>query len=145
MGGQMFDSVSPERRILYYMKRRCLCPTNKDYPRYGGRGITICDSWLDPKNGYENFFRDMGAKPTPQHMIDRIDNDLGYSPENCRWVVMKDQVRNREVTLRDDDGTPLAEIAERAGLKYATVYSRFRAGKRGVDLIIASSALKGRS
>lgn len=119
---------TPEKRVYYYMRARCLCSTNKDYGRYGGRGIAICDRWLRRVEGFQNFLADMGARPSDLHMLDRIDNDGGYSPENCRWVLMKDQVRNREVTLKVN-GVPLAEIAERAGMKYSTAYSRHRAGK----------------
>lgn len=131
----MSDNPSPERCVYNDMRRRCYCVTNKDYNRYGGRGIKICDRWMLRLKGFRNFLADMGPRPTPKHMIDRIDNDLGYSPDNCRWALMKEQVRNREKTLRDVDGTPIADIAERNGLKYMQVYSRYRAGKRGSALL----------
>lgn len=71
------------------MKDRCLRSGNKRYARYGGRGITICPEWLD----FSTFLHDMGKRPVG-HSIGRIDNDKGYSKENCRWEPPKQQARN---------------------------------------------------
>ena len=73
------------------IKKRCLNVNHKYYKYYGGRGITICESW---KNSFENFLNDMGIKPSKEYSIDRIDNNKGYDKENCRWTTNKIQSRN---------------------------------------------------
>jgi hypothetical protein len=105
-----------------------LNPTNPAYHNYGGRGITICQRWLD---NFANFKADMGPKPTGL-TIDRIDNDLGYSPENCRWADKKTQSNNRR-PLNPDNFTQftfngetkiLTEWAAISGIRLETLWVR---------------------
>ncbi len=77
------------------MKGRCLNPKNPKYPRYGGRGIQVCPSWV---TSFETFYADMGPKPSPQHSLDRIDNDGHYCASNCRWAEPATQSNNRSTT-----------------------------------------------
>ncbi len=76
-----------------HMKNRCYNPNYKGFNNYGGRGIKVCDRWLGV-GGYINFLKDMGERPNGL-TLDRIDNDKGYSPDNCKWATMKEQQNNR--------------------------------------------------
>ena len=75
---------------------RCFNPRTKQYADYGGRGISVCPEWNLPyPEGFENFLASMGAKPSPELTLDRMDNDGNYEPTNCRWATRTQQVANR--------------------------------------------------
>ena len=85
------NHLHPEYYVHSVMKQRCQNKNSRDYPQYGGRGISVCESWFS----FENFINDMGFRPSSKHSIDRIDPDGNYEPSNCRWTDHTTQMQNR--------------------------------------------------
>lgn len=112
------------------MKNRCYSVTYRYYKRYGGRGIKVCDRWLG-KDGFSNFLKDMGEKPSSKHSLDRIDNDGNYEPSNCRWSTQKAQVNNssipRMITIDGVEKT-LGEWCKIYGTRPGMYFNRKREG-----------------
>lgn len=109
------------------MKQRCLDPNSEKYPRYGGRGITICPTW---RAGFEAFLEDMGLRPLGT-TIGRIDNDGPYSKANCEWQSMTVQANNRSNNAPVEflgQSKTIAQWAESIGLSYSALSTRIRRG-----------------
>lgn len=109
------------------MKNRCSNPKVKSYPSYGGRGIKVCDRWQK----FENFFADMGDRPSPSHSLERRDNNGDYSPENCQWAIHSVQAknkRNNRFITANGESLHLAEWARRLGCNPAAILARLAAG-----------------
>lgn len=124
----------PEWGVWKGMRRRCLRPQHSDYWHYGGRGITICERW----NTFWKFLADMGPRPSPKHEIERIDNNKGYEPSNCRWATRREQTRNKRNThwlTWQDKTKSLAEWAELTGLPYSTLRRRKYCGWTDEDTL----------
>lgn len=117
------------------MKQRCNNPNNPDYSDYGSRGIKVCDEWL---NDFKSFYDwSMSHGYSDELTIDRIDVNGNYEPSNCRWVTMKVQTNNKRcnifITLANKEIT-LKEFAKETGVKYTTLYMRYRKG--GVESVL---------
>jgi hypothetical protein len=141
-------SYSPEYRAWQTMVHRCTSPRSPAWADYGGRGITVCDSWLDDPT---QFYRDMGPKPSPAHELDRRDNNAGYSPENCRWVLRPENDRNRRsnrhITHAGETLT-IAEWSERTGIQHTTITARLGMGwspERALTAPVRPKAPKGQA
>ena len=109
------------------MRDRCSNKNRSDYHRYGGRGISVCERWA---HSFENFYADMG-EPPPKLTLERIDNNQGYSPENCRWDTRRSQVHNSTQIKRivvDGVEQPLADWLRHYGISKGTYYKRKRSG-----------------
>ena len=115
-----------EYRIWTGMIVRCYNQHAKAFPRYGARGIVVCDQW---RHSFEAFLADMGARPSPEFSIDRIDNEGNYEPGNCRWASISQQTRNRRsskfLTFRGET-LCISDWAKRLGLNRSTLDGRLQ-------------------
>lgn len=120
------EHVTKEYNAWRGIKKRCCDENNPGYKNYGGRGIGVCRRWLA---SYKNFLADMGRAPTPKHSIDRINNNLGYKPSNCKWATAKDQTNNKRtniyVTIRGVQRT-LKQACEQLDVRYSRVWYRIK-------------------
>lgn len=90
-----YSRVLREYKIWTGIISRCK-PYHKDHTRYFDRGITVCKKW----HKFENFYKDMGPRPSPKHSIDRINNNKGYKPSNCRWATPYEQHNNKRQNVK---------------------------------------------
>jgi len=105
--GRVTHGLSNTREYSTYcgIKDRCLNPKSSEYPKYGERGITVCDRWLDPEKGFLNFKEDMGNIPEGDFTIERLNVNKGYGPDNCTWLHRRYQPNNRRNVYKwDVDG-----------------------------------------
>ena len=120
--------------IWVEMRQRCENRKCWAYKWYGARGIKVCSQW----GKYQNFIEDMGTRTSAKHQLDRIDNERGYSPDNCRWSTSKENCNNRSNAIRLD-GVPIQDIADKLGISYSTIYSRYQ---RGWDIVQIGERIK---
>lgn len=125
------DGLSQQYRGTYIVWRnmltRCSDPKHKQFKDYGGRGITVCESWSE---SFSAFLRDMGERPQGRS-LDRIDNDKGYDKANCRWATRAEQASNtsRNVKLTFSGRTmSIKEWATDLGIPYGALQQRIKAG-----------------
>lgn len=110
------------------MRQRCLNENHPAFKHYGGRGIIICQSWLE---SFINFYENMGDKPSRLHSIDRRENNGNYEPKNCYWATNKEQQnnkRNNRIIEFDGKKQNLIEWSELTGINHGTIYSRLKLG-----------------
>lgn len=120
-GTKLYDTYS---RI----KARTTNPNNQDFHHYGGRGILMCQEWID---SFEAFAAHLGEPPSPKHSVDRIDNERGYEPGNVRWATQAEQVRNTRRVVRvkvGDEVLCLKDACEKLGLSYKAMIQRTHRG-----------------
>ncbi len=123
---------TPEYRSWRSMLNRCLNPKVSSYPRYGGRGIQVCERWRK----FEAFHADMGKRPEGT-TVNRIDNDGNYEPGNCDWATTAEQVRNKS-KVSVYKGQTYAEWRRKLGMPATTFYRRVRS--RGIEALVGHIA-----
>lgn len=123
-------------RIWAGMHDRCYNHNSPKYHRYGGRGISVCDEWLNNIEAFYDWAMENGYRD--DLTIDRIDNDGNYCPENCRWATNEEQCNNRGhniIAEVDGEIKTLAQLSKESGIKYRTIHARYNRGWRGKSLI----------
>lgn len=114
-------------RRWQHMVQRCINPNDRDYARYGAKGIQVCERWRD----FTNFLSDMGIPPSEAHSIDRLDVYGNYEPNNCRWATSKQQANNRRSTVYltiQGETKPLSVWCEQYNIGSKTVLYRLKLG-----------------
>lgn len=102
------------------MRQRCMNPKSDKFHWYGGRGITICERWME----YQNFLSDMGERPTGM-TLDRIDNDGPYSPENCRWATHIEQTRKQKKNVLSEELANQMRADRAAGMTFKQLGEKY--------------------
>lgn len=129
--------------IYFKMKSRCTNSHSKRYKDYGGRGITICDEWMKESKNFFEWAINNGYKK--DLTLERINNEKGYSPDNCKWATYQDQAnntrRNHLVTI-DGESHTIAEWSRITNISYSTIRARIRRGYKGKDLISSNKVKK---
>lgn len=128
-------------RIYHSMKRRCYKETETRYKNYGGRGICICDEWLDTVDGFDRFADWAYTHGYSDELtIERIDVNSNYCPENCKWIPLSEQGKNKSTTIWVDyhgERVSLRDICNQKGLNYNTIHHRITRGgwnaERAID------------
>jgi predicted nucleic acid-binding Zn ribbon protein len=121
-------SNHPLYMVWWGMKHRCYGKVTRISRLYQEKGINVCDRW---RNDFWAFVKDMGPKPTPEHSLDRIDNNGDYTPENCRWATRSEQQRNTRMTrivALDDEAMSVSDLSEKYGIDVKIVKNRLRMG-----------------
>lgn len=115
----------PAYAVWRSMVDRCRLPTHHAWANYGGRGITVCAEWQER---FENFWADMGPTYQPGLTLERVDNEAGYSKQNCAWKTPWTQAGNRRGNVLRESGELVARYADRVGIPRSTAYYRHARG-----------------
>lgn len=135
--GHAVGGVLPSEYVIWAnMRYRCSNPKNKSFPRYGGRGIRVCERW---DQSFAHFLEDMGRRPSPSHSIERINNGGHYEPENCRWATPVQQANNKRgnhvITIGERSQT-IAQWAREIGIKPSIIRGRIYEGWSEEDAVM---------
>lgn len=132
----------PEYQTWKAMKARCMYQRHASYKNYGGRGISVCERW---RNDFAAFYFDIGPRPSPQHSVERRDNDGNYEPSNCYWATTAEQQANKRdnhrITYNGQTNT-LSQWSQITGLDQRRIGHRIKAGWTIERALTTPSSLK---
>lgn len=117
---------TPEFKCWQHIISRCTKPFDRSYKNYGGRGISICERWFF---SFQNFFEDMGNRPSNNHSIERNNVNGNYEPSNCRWATRDEQAKNKRNTRRVEyqgEFYHVNELCKKIGISKVTLYNKLR-------------------
>jgi len=123
-----------EYRHWAYMKSRCNNQNTHSYHRYGGRGIVVCERW---NNSFDDFLTEMGSMPGEEYTVERIDNDRGYEPSNCKWATMAEQAKNKSTVIKVEYNGEIKNIhdwSKELKIPLKTLCERYHKGLRDEQL-----------
>ena len=135
----------PEYRIWTDIKTRCYNKNHSSYSNYGGRGIKMCDRWLE---SFDNFFEDMGKRPSKKYTLDRINNDGNYEKYNCRWATQSQQCRNQRrnhLITHNNKTQTLIDWVEELNLDYNLLERRLNHNKWSFEKAISTPCRVGKN
>jgi hypothetical protein len=133
---------------MYYiwggMKQRCYNTKSKDYPKYGGRGITVCQEWSESFIAFRDWINtNLGPRPSLSYSLDRVDNNGNYEPGNVRWATTSDQIRNsRSAKLTEDQAQKIRDLYTIGDVSQATLAKQFGVSRRSISFIIIGKTWK---
>lgn len=134
--GHSGAGLSPEYRVWTGMIQRCTNPRRKAFPSYGGRGILVCQRWL---NSFESFLADMGPRPS-KTSLDRINNDGNYEPGNCRWATNAEQSRNKRSNKLESHEPDQIRWLSSLGFSYREISQFFEVSRSLIAAVVRREA-----
>jgi hypothetical protein len=126
---------SPENLAWRHMKDRCYNPKSQRYSRYGARGITVCERW---RQSFEAFYQDVGPRPSPEHSIERLNNDGNYEPSNVVWAIRDQQNNNKSTSVfieHSGERLTIAQWSKKLGISQKTLGERMKAGWTAEEIV----------
>ena len=140
-GASQTGHTSPEYTTWVHMIQRCTNPKNKDYKNYGGRGIVVCDLWLE---SFEAFLLQMGKRPTLKHTIERLDSNSNYESSNCVWATRQQQNVNTRSNVKLTIAGETKTVSEwsrdpRCSVSGFTIYKRLHRGWEPAKAVLTAS------